>query len=291
MTGLRAQGLAFCVVAALVILGSGLASLVDEGVQLIILATLIVLLGVPHGALDTVFAEELYRVRTPLEWAGFGVLYLALAFGVVALWMWLPLAFLLGFLVISAIHFSGDLADGTAAASRAFYGGAVVVLPMMWHADEVSRLFAILVGNESAAALGMWLGPLAGPWLGGLVLMAGWSARRDWLTGLEMVAVGGLALCAAPLVAFTVFFCGMHSARHIGRTLEFSQQGDRRKVLMAGLWPMLGVVGLVGVGSFWWREIPWEARVIQVVFVGLAALTVPHMALVERVRFTGWTPR
>jgi len=46
-----------------------------------------------------------------------------------------------------------------------------------------------------------------------------------------------------------------------------------------------------GFASAWLRQVPVEARVVQIVFVGLAALTVPHMALVERVRFSGWVKR
>ena len=34
-----------------------------------------------------------------------------------------------------------------------------------------------------------------------------------------------------------------------------------------------------------------ESGVMQVVFIGLAALTVPHMLLIERIRLRGWRPR
>jgi hypothetical protein len=39
------------------------------------------------------------------------------------------------------------------------------------------------------------------------------------LTAVELGAVGVLAIVAPPLIAFVVFFCGMHSARHILRSM------------------------------------------------------------------------
>lgn len=53
-------------------------------------------------------------------------------------------------------------------------------------------------------------------------------------------------------------------------------------------WPM--TITVAGVAIAWWLSdgTPLDLRLTQILFVGLAALTVPHMILVERVRFTGW---
>jgi len=48
-------------------------------------------------------------------------------------------------------------------------------------------------------------------------------------------------------------------------------------------------VGLASAAAWYFlKDTALDARVVQIVFVGLAALTVPHMVLVERVRLTGW---
>lgn len=295
MTALRAQGMLFCAIgasiAAVVIAGVALAS--DDAAVLFLLVALILLLGVPHGALDPVFAEELYGVHGTLGWCGFVLAYLGTALLVVLLWHVVPQLFLSSFLLLSALHFSGDPARGTPVTARLLFGGAVIVLPALLHEDEMGRLFAFLVLPQAGAAQASVLHDLSWPWLLATVLMAAWQARRDWLTCLEMLVAAALALLAPPLLGFAVFFCVMHSARHIVRTWHYvgASVGQAARLGRAMLLPTLGTLMLGAAVAYCWRTQPLEAGLIQWLFVGLAALTVPHMALVEPVRWRGWVRR
>ena len=291
MTAIRRQGAAFCAVALLTAALSPLLAQADPAAALAVLAALILLLGVPHGALDPVFARNVPGMQRGAQgmvrWAGFWLGYLALAAGVVLLWRLVPAVFLLGFLAISAGHFSGDPAAGAPPLARMLHGGAPIVLPTLLHAGEVGRLFTLLAGADAAALVLPALHALAWPWLLGLALTAAWRARTDGMAGLELASVGLLAAVAPPLPAFTVFFCGMHSPRHILRTAVYAGS-SLRAVLLGCAGPML-LTALGAMAAWWWLDgVAVEARVIQLVFVGLAALTVPHMALVERVRLRGW---
>ena len=288
MNALRVQGIVFSAGALLVALGTLALGRLSPQLELIVVAVLILVLGVPHGALDTIFAKKLYGIRTLSGWLQFSLLYLLLAALVVGLWLWQPGLFLLGFLAISAAHFSGDPLQGVPWPARLFYGGSVILLPTIGHAQEIGRLFGLLVGDATATPLVPWLRLLAWPWLVGLALASLWQTRHDFWTALEMAAAGILAIVAPPLVSFVVFFCGMHSARHILRTMNFSGRSSWRYVAGAALLPMAGVLAGSALAWVFLRDTALDARVVQVVFVGLAALTVPHMVLVERVRLSGW---
>ena len=74
----------------------------------------VVLIGLPHGALDGAIAMHLGYANKILNFISFIVLYVLMAGLVVALWIVMPAPCLLAFLMISMIHFgSGDARHGT----------------------------------------------------------------------------------------------------------------------------------------------------------------------------------
>jgi len=102
-----------------------------------------------------------------------------------------------------------------------------------------------------------------------------------------MIAAAALCCVAPPLFAFTVFFCFMHSARHILRSLAAGEvslpvlQQNAKRALVAAAAPMFGTLLILG---FYWQNVEsvaLEPRLLQTVFVALPALTFPHVLLVD----------
>ncbi len=285
-SAIRLQGTIFCSLAAIVTVLSLILPRLEERIELITIASLIILLGVPHGAMDTIFAKSIYKISSIKGWLVFSGIYILIASLVVGVWVLTPILFLLGFLVISIAHFSGDPVDGTRTLSRLLYGGAVIVLPTLFNQLEIERLFGFLVGSSAALSVSAIIAWLSWPWLLGLLLAALFEFTKNKQTGFELLAVAALATFAPPLVGFTLFFCIMHSARHILRTLNYAKGTSTILILMMSILPMLTICIAIAIGWNALVDVSFDVLVIQIIFVGLAALTVPHMALVERVRLT-----
>lgn len=233
--------------------------------------------------------RQLTGIQSAAAWSLFTIAYLAATASVVVLWWFAPGLFLVAFLLISALHFSGDPEGSTPAWFRTLYGGAVIFCPLLLHATEVSELFALLAGLPSAQAIVAALQWAAAPWVAAIGVAAIAAAQRDLTRSIELVSMTALLSFAPPLIGFTIFFCCMHSARHVLRTRDYSSAGTFLHLWRIAAWPIL--ITVAGVAVAWWLSDgkPLDMRLTQLLFVGLAALTVPHMLVVERVRFTGWT--
>lgn len=281
----RTQSLVFCVLAACATAASWWLPRLTPNAELALLVSLIVLVGVPHGALDPAYFSLSRQGSSRRGWVVFTARYVTLAAAVLVVWLVWPLPALGAFLAMSAFHFSGDPVSGASRSVRTLQGSAVIVLPALWHAAETEATLAYLAGDSAAAWCLSVMRPVAFP----LALALAAAALVELLRGSALVAVEAgatmiMAIAAPPLVGFTIYFCAMHSARHILRTTDRAGVAWPQMALLASA-PMLGAVGTGLVAWNFMEQAPANAVAIRVVFIGLAALTVPHMAIVERARF------
>ena len=283
-SALSIQGRVFCGLALALVIASVSGLTLEPRHELLAMGALVLLLGMPHGAFDVVIARQLFVVADLKGWALFWLGYAGLSAAVVGLWIVAPSIFLCAFLIGSAWHFGGDPEAGVSRLRRVLYGGAVIVLPALLHGAELRRLLGLVAGPTSAAFVVPVLSQLAVPWLAATVLACALQARTARLAACEAAALAALALVAPPLAAFSVYFCAMHSPRHILRTLASLPAAEAREAAALALWPTLAVLVAAVLSGFLASDLPVEARVMQLVFVSLAALTLPHMLLLERAR-------
>ena len=284
MNKIQIQGFVFSLIAIFIALTSVFLPQQNPTFSLFILAALIFFLGVPHGALDPVFAQKLFFLKGLKDWSKFVFVYLTLSVIVVLVWWQLPLFFMASFLVCSVMHFSRDLSSQIPIITRLLYGGSMIVLPTIFHFYEMQDLFSSILDSNTGLQITSFLHLLVWPWLIGSLISIYLAFLKDWVVGLEILAVSLLSTLASPLLAFTVYFCGMHSLRHILRTKAYADSTFIRLSLVSMV-PMLGVLFMVVLGWFYLPDLPNNEKLLRFIFVGLAALTVPHMLLIDRISY------
>ena len=277
----RMQSFGFILVALLV---AGLFNLQSDFVplswQIGLLAVLVILLGLPHGALDPWVAEQIGIYNSFSQQSLFAFGYLLISAAVVAIWMVMPVVSLLVFLIISAWHFSGDWAKSLSQPVRLGLGGLLLLMPIGFHPEEVARLFSALSGEGGGIlAYNLALAPFA---LVGIMLFIVMFAlfKKQWRTAAESGALFILAYSTPPLLYFIVYFCLLHSPRHLLGIYQNAGQVHYAKLTKMLVVFTLATLLLLGALAWFWSDLSTEALVLRLVFIGLAALTVPHMMLV-----------
>ncbi len=280
----------------------------------------LILLGLPHGAMDHLVGPHLER--RPLAWsslARFIAWYLALTLLYLAFWRVLPLAALAVFLVLSWLHwgqgdydylrlFEGRARPGSPPGIGLIWlvrGGLPILLPVLAFPATFAHV---------GTGLTRWYGGVAVPVPGhdavrggltallvltALCLWRSWKQdetarhRGFWRDGGELLLLVLLFWRVPPILAVGTYFCLWHSARHIGRlmladpaTLALLVRGKMGesvwRTVLQSLPMTAGALLLLG-GLYAVQHRHGAASLPGLVFLYLsliAALTVPHFLVV-----------
>lgn len=266
---------------------------ISQNYMLIALASAVVVLGLPHGALDFAVAKSLRLVSSFSSALYFITAYIAVSAFAIMLWVAFPAVGLALFLVVSIYHFSTDWRD--ILPSNASLGLAAVVIcgPAVFYSATLVTLFtSLLLSVESAEWIiqSMQLIFVAGIMMFlysifGILKNKKIDRQPDKQTMgkwhyAEWVALIISSLILSPLLHFALYFCLLHSPKHlydVSVKLEISVH----KALIIGLPFVLLTLILAAVLLKLGGTGELNIILLRGVFIGLFGLTMAHMLLIS----------
>ena len=261
--------------------------------QVIVFAILTEAVGIPHGGLDHRFGSAVCRPLAGKWWPlAFYSAYIAVGLMVIAGWVIAPLSTIAIFFILSSIHFG----ESGSFAMAAFEGGMVIWIPFLARSREASSLLSLVApGQISGSIQNIVCEMRPFLWLL-LIVLAVRVSRLVWvgisdrepqtiLKATRLIAFGVMFATAPVLISFATFFCGWHSTREL---FDLSKRMDPSRpfrgllrVLRESAPLSLLLIGVISFAAYWRvsNGHPFEAVVIQGVFLGLSAVAVPHILL------------
>ena len=239
----------------------------------------IALAGVPHGALDPLIARNEGMYKTASGQFLFAGAYLLVALLVIGVWLLAPKEMLVFFLIVSAFHFGRDQAFWMLGAP---YGMFVLAIPAWFHPEQVAQIFSYILFGQDPTGI-VTLLQMAGI-AAAFFLVLGIDTWNQWFA-LELLALLVAAFIFPPIFYFALFFVLLHSWRHL--SFEFRRlASSERPVIFKNLLSYTALTFLLaGLAYAFFENLETvEQAVYQILFIGLAGLTVPHMMLIEWVK-------
>ena len=260
---------------------------------------LILIIGVSHGSLDHVKGGKLLKIFKIENISLFYLSYILLAVMVVTLWIFIPSILLIIFLLVASYHFGKEdtqfLHDYNSHFMGILYflkGSLVIWAPLYFHFDETIAIFKLLlvdnenfysslsfIENNRLIDLGIILSSISS-----IILFIKKFTFKNFSIFFDYFSILILNYYLSPLVAFTAYFCFLHSVRHsITLIYELDNNNIKNGLLIfiqkaMPLTILTAIICLVGIYLLNFKY-DFDNSIIKVIFIGLASLTFPHILL------------
>ena len=254
---------------------------------------LILFLGVSHGALDNLKGKKLLYLFGYRSIFSFYLVYILISLLIVFFWFLFPNTVLLLFLIIAAYHFGKE--DTVFSFKEKFFiaeflyflkGSAVILLPLLFQREKTNEIFQILNFNvfESQLFNNQFLITfLCLSFLSSLIISNKKNADLKALMIMDFFSLIILNLFLTPVLAFTLYFCFLHSIRHsitLIFELDKSFKSGLKKFINKAI-PLTFVTGVLFLIAVYFLNNYYklDEAIYKVIFIGLASLTFPHILL------------
>ena len=260
---------------------------------------LILTIGVSHGSLDHVKGKKLFNILNISKISIFYFLYILIAILVIIVWITIPFISLMCFLLVASYHFGKEdtqflMNENSYFNQLLFFlkGLLIIAAPMFFHFDETIIIFKLLlVDNEifystlefievnKIVPIAIILSSLSG-----ICLLLRKFEIKKFIVFLDYFSILVLNYYLTPLVAFTIYFCFLHSIRHsITLIYEIDKNDFKNGLKIFGqkalpLTVLTAIFCLIGLYLLN-NNYDFNSSILKIIFIGLASLTFPHILL------------
>ena len=260
---------------------------------------LILSIGISHGALDNQKGKRLSQLYNIQKSYFFYLIYSLIGVSIIIFWLFFPTLSLILFLIVASYHFGKEdtefLINNKNVSNLILYflkGSLIIIAPLMFHFVETINIFKLLlIENENFYLFlnfiednSILLFALSISLLSNIYYFLKDFKIINILIFLDFFSIIALNYFLTPLVAFTIYFCFLHSFRHsISLITELNEKSlkisaitfIKKAMPLTVLTAILYIISLYFLSNFY----QLNDAILKVIFIGLASLTFPHILL------------
>ncbi len=260
--------------------------------SLLLVSLLFILsIGITHGSLDHIKGKKLLKILGFKSSVVFYFGYIFVGLTTIIIWLLFPKLLLFLFLLIAAFHFGKE--DSEFLNKRKnfeliyfFKGSLIIVAPLLFHKNETLSIFkslnfdittSFLINNEILYFF------ILLSFISNIFLSLNKSFDAKSLLFMDFLSILILNYFLNPVLAFTFYFCFLHSIRHsislikeINTNLKKGLPIFIKKALPLTIITIFGYIFALYILNNY-NEL--SESIYKVIFIGLASLTFPHILL------------
>ena len=284
----------FCNIISLIVL-----KFINFNISSLICLFLILIIGVSHGSLDHEKGKKLFKILNIKSISFFYLSYVLISILVISIWIIIPSSSLIIFLAVASYHFGKEdtqflISENSYFNKLLFFfkGLLIILAPMFFHFYETISIFKLLlVDNEIFYSTLAFIEVnkilhllIILSTLSSIYLFFNKFEIKKFAIFLDYFSILILNYYLNPLVAFTFYFCFLHSIRHsITLINEIDNQNftngikvfTKKALPLTILTAIFCLIGLYLLNNSY----DLNSSILKLIFIGLASLTFPHILL------------